>query len=312
MAQREAGTLLNCERDQFLRHNPTLWLVIELEGSTMQVIETIAALRDVRSRYPRLGLVPTMGYLHEGHLSLVRRARQECGAVAVSIFVNPTQFGPNEDFARYPRNMKRDLELLDGVQTDLVFTPAADEIYPPGHATAVEVGEVTDVLEGAVRPGHFRGVATVVCKLFNIVQPTRAYFGQKDAQQSIVIAKMVRNLDMPVDVVVCPTVREPDGLAMSSRNTYLAADERQAAAVVYRALGAAESRFKAGERSGEALRNVMRETLASVAPAGIDYVSVADRFSLRELDTVPPEGALASMAVRIGKTRLIDNVLLGA
>jgi len=282
----------------------------ELKGSAMQLVETVAALREARGRYARLGLVPTMGYLHEGHLSLVRRAKQECGAVAVSIFVNPTQFGPGEDFARYPRSLQRDLELLDGVQTDLVFAPGADEIYPAGHATAIEVGGVTDVLEGAVRPGHFRGVATVVGKLFNMVQPTRAYFGQKDAQQTVVIKKMVRDLDMPLEVVVCPTVREPNGLAMSSRNSYLAADERQAATVLYRALGAADARFKAGERSGEALRGVMRETLSTEARAGIDYVSVADRSSLRELDTVPPEGALASMAVQIGKTRLIDNLFL--
>ena len=276
----------------------------------MQLVETVTALREARSRYSRLGLVPTMGYLHEGHLSLVRRAKQECGAVAVSIFVNPTQFGPGEDFARYPRNQRRDLELLDGVQTDLVFMPAGNEIYPVGHATTVEVGKVTDVLEGAVRPGHFRGVATVVCKLFNMVQPTRAYFGQKDAQQTVVIKSMVRDLDMPLEVVVCPTVRESNGLAMSSRNTYLAADERQAATVLYRALGAADARFKAGERSGEALRGIMRDALSTEARASIDYVSVADRSSLRELDTVPPEGALASMAVQIGKTRLIDNLLL--
>lgn len=277
----------------------------------MEIIETVAELRSARSQHARLGLVPTMGYLHEGHLSLVRRAKQECGVAAVSIFVNPTQFGPNEDFARYPRNLERDLELLAGVQTDLVFTPAASEVYPPGHATAVAVGGVTDVLEGAVRPGHFGGVATVVCKLFNMVQPTRAYFGQKDAQQTIVIAKMVRDLDMPVEVIVCPTVREPDGLAMSSRNVYLAVDERRAATVLYRALGAADARFKAGERSGQALRTLMRETLSTEAGAGIEYVSVADRFSLRELDAVPPEGALASIAVKLGKTRLIDNVLLG-
>jgi pantoate--beta-alanine ligase len=276
----------------------------------MQVIETIAAFREARARYKWLGLVPTMGYLHEGHLSLARRARQECGAVAVSIFVNPTQFGPSEDFSRYPRHLGRDLVLLEELQTDLVFAPSGAEIYPPGHATSVEVGAVTDVLEGAVRPGHFRGVATVVCKLFNIVQPSRAYFGQKDAQQTVVIAKMVRDLDMPVEVVVCPTIREPDGLAMSSRNTYLAADERRAATVLHRALAVTDKRFKAGERSAEALRGAMCEVLAHEPAACIDYVSVADRCSLRELDSVPPQGALASIAVRIGKTRLIDNMIL--
>jgi pantoate--beta-alanine ligase len=278
----------------------------------MQVIETIAAFRAARSRYPRLGLVPTMGFLHEGHLSLVRRAKQECGAVAVSIFVNPTQFGANEDFAGYPRNMERDLSLLRDAQTDLVFTPTPAIVYPPGHDTGVEVGSVTSVLEGAVRPGHFRGVATVVCKLFNIVQPTRAYFGQKDAQQTIVITKMVRDLDMPLEVVICPTVREADGLAMSSRNSYHKVDERHAAAVLRRALAAAETRHAAGERSGEALRQVMRETLATEPMGVVEYVSIADRQSLTELDSVAADGALASMAVRIGKTRLIDNVILGA
>jgi pantoate--beta-alanine ligase len=277
----------------------------------MQVIETIAAFRVARSRYPRLGLVPTMGFLHEGHLSLVRRAKQECGAVAVSIFVNPTQFGANEDFASYPRNMERDLSLLRDAQTDLVFTPTPAVIYPPGHDTGVEVGGVTSVLEGAVRPGHFRGVATVVCKLFNIVQPTRAYFGQKDAQQTIVITKMVRDLDMPLEVVICPTVREADGLAMSSRNSRLKADERRAATVLRRALAAAETRHAAGERSGEALRQVMRETLATEPMGVVEYVSIADRQSLTELDSVAADGALASMAVRIGRTRLIDNVILG-
>lgn len=278
----------------------------------MQVIGTIDAFRAARSSYPRLGLVPTMGFLHEGHLSLVRRAKEECGAVAVSIFVNPTQFGANEDFASYPRNLERDLALLREVQTDLVFTPTPAIVYPPGHDTGVEVGSVTGVLEGAVRPGHFRGVATVVCKLFNIVQPTRAYFGQKDAQQTVVITKMVRDLDMPLEVVVCPTVREADGLAMSSRNAYLAADERRAATVLRRALTAAEARFAAGERSGETLRQTMRETLATEPMGSIDYVSIADRRSLKELERVEADGALASMAVRIGKTRLIDNVILGA
>jgi pantoate--beta-alanine ligase len=277
----------------------------------MQVIETIAAFRAARSRYPRLGLVPTMGFLHEGHLSLVRHAKRECGAVAVSIFVNPTQFGANEDFAGYPRNMERDLSLLRDAQTDLVFTPTPAIVYPSGHDTGVEVGSVTSVLEGAVRPGHFRGVATVVCKLFNIVQPTRAYFGQKDAQQTIVITRMVRDLDMPLEVVICPTVREADGLAMSSRNSYLKADERHAATVLRRALAAAEARYAAGERSGEALRQAMHETLAAEPMGVVEYVSIADRRSLTELDSVADDGALASMAVRIGKTRLIDNVILG-
>jgi len=276
----------------------------------MQVIETIAAFRQVRSRYTGLGFVPTMGYLHEGHLSLVRRAKEECGAVAVSIFVNPTQFGPNEDFAGYPRDLKRDLELLEKEQVDLVFTPSPGEIYPPGSTTVVEVGDVTEMLEGAARPGHFRGVATIVCKLFNIVQASSAYFGQKDAQQTVVIAKMVRDLDISLEVVVCPTVREPDGLAISSRNVYLTVDERRAAVVLYRALIAAEKHFGAGERSSEALRRSMHDTLATEQQADIEYISLADRDTLRELDTIPPRGALASLAVRIGKTRLIDNCIL--
>jgi pantoate--beta-alanine ligase len=278
----------------------------------MQVIETIDAFRAARSRYPQLGLVPTMGFLHEGHLSLVRRAREECGAVAVSIFVNPTQFAANEDFGTYPRNIERDLALLRELQTDLVFTPTPAVVYPPGHDTSVEVGSVTGLLEGEIRPGHFRGVATVVCKLFNIVQPTKAYFGQKDAQQCVVITKMVRDLDMPLEVVICPTVREADGVAMSSRNSYLKPDERRAATVLRRALAAAEARFASGERSGEALRQTMRETLATEAMGVVEYVSIADRQSLKELEKVAADGALASMAVRIGKTRLIDNVILGA
>jgi pantoate--beta-alanine ligase len=278
----------------------------------MQVIETIETFRAARSRYPRLGLVPTMGFLHEGHLSLVRRAKEECGAVAVSIFVNPTQFAANEDFGTYPRNMERDLSLLREIQTDLVLTPTPAIVYPPGHDTGVEVGTVTGVLEGVVRPGHFRGVATVVCKLFNIVQPTKAYFGQKDAQQCVVITKMARDLDMPLEVVVCPTVREADGLAMSSRNSYLKPDERRAATVLRRALAAAEARFAAGERSGETLCQAMRETLATEPMGSVEYVSIADRRSLKELGQVPDDGALASMAVRIGKTRLIDNVILGS
>ncbi|MCW5733343.1 MAG: pantoate--beta-alanine ligase [Enhydrobacter sp.] len=278
----------------------------------MQVIETIETFRTARSRYPRLGLVPTMGFLHEGHLSLVRRAKEECGAVAVSIFVNPTQFAANEDFSTYPRDMERDLSLLREIQADLVFTPTPATVYPPGHDTGVEVGTVTNVLEGVVRPGHFRGVATVVCKLFNIVQPTKAYFGQKDAQQCVVIAKMARDLDMPLEVVVCPTVREADGLAMSSRNSYLKPDERRAATVLRRALAAAEARFSVGERSGETLRQAMLETLATEPMGSVEYVSIADRRSLTELGQVPADGALASLAVRIGKTRLIDNVILGS
>src|SRR5689334_18554465 len=278
----------------------------------MEVIETIAAFRQARARFVRLGLVPTMGYLHEGHLSLVRQARAECGAVAVSIFVNPTQFGPREDLARYPRDLDRDLGLLRQEQVDLVFVPSVAEIYPDGFSTYVDVRAVTEMLEGAVRPGHFQGVATVVCKLFNIVQPTRAYFGQKDAQQTVVVRKMARDLDMPLEVVVAPTTREPDGLAMSSRNVYLSAEQRQAATALYRALSAAGARYAAGERDAEALRQAMRAVLETEPLANVEYASVADALTLRELEQVGAAGALCSLAVRFGTTRLIDNLLLGS
>ncbi|MFC3675550.1 pantoate--beta-alanine ligase [Ferrovibrio xuzhouensis] len=275
----------------------------------MEIAATIAEFRQARGRLGRLGFVPTMGFLHEGHLSLVRRAREECGAVAASIFVNPTQFGPSEDFSRYPRDMERDLALLRAAGCDLVFTPGVAEMYPPGSLTAVEVTTVTDTLEGAVRPGHFRGVATVVAKLFNIVQPSCAYFGQKDAQQCVVIRRMVRDLDMPLEVIVCPTVREVDGLAMSSRNVYLQPDERQAATALSRALDAAAALYKAGERDAGRLRQAMRDVLAAEPLAGIEYVSVADPELLSELETVSA-GALLSLAVRLGRTRLIDNIPL--
>jgi pantoate--beta-alanine ligase len=276
----------------------------------MEIIETIAAFRQARARFERLGLVPTMGYLHAGHLSLVRQARAECGAVAVSIFVNPTQFGPREDLSRYPRDLERDLRLLREEQVDLVLVPSVAEMYPNGFSTSVDVRDVTEMLEGAVRPGHFQGVATVVCKLFNIVQPTRAYFGQKDAQQTVVVRRMARDLDMLLEVVVVPTVREPDGLAMSSRNVYLSAQQRQAATALYRALNAAGARYNAGERDAEALRWAMRAVLNAEPLANPEYVSVADALTLRELDHVGAAGALCSLAVRFGTTRLIDNMLL--
>jgi pantoate--beta-alanine ligase len=276
----------------------------------MEIIETIALFRQARARFGRLGLVPTMGYLHEGHLSLVRQARIECGAVAVSIFVNPTQFGPREDLSRYPRDLARDLRLLREENVDLVFVPSVAEIYPNGFSTFVDVRDVTEMLEGAARPGHFQGVATVVCKLFNIAQPTRAYFGQKDAQQTVVVRKMARDLDMPLDVVVVPTMREPDGLAMSSRNVYLSAEQRQAATALYRALGAAHARYAAGERDAEVLRQAMRAVLDAEPLAKPEYVSVADALTLRELDDVGAAGALCSLAVRFGTTRLIDTMML--
>lgn len=273
----------------------------------MKVLTSIAEVRDERARHATLGFVPTMGFVHEGHLSLVRRAKAECGAVAVSIFVNPTQFGPNEDLSRYPRDMDRDLKLLAAEGVDFVFTPTPEVIYPAGFDTRIEVGAIAEVLEGAVRPGHFSGVATVVTKLFNIVTPTIAYFGQKDAQQCAVIRQIVRDLDMPVEIQVEPTVREADGLAMSSRNVYLDEAQREDALVLHRALTAVADAFGKGERNAEVLRGVMRETLDGHV---VDYVSLADPDSLAELDTVGDKGAIASLAVRFGATRLIDNRVL--
>jgi pantoate--beta-alanine ligase len=280
----------------------------------VQVVETIREFHGLRtsvSRVDAVGLVPTMGYLHAGHMSLVEMARRQNSYVAVSIFVNPTQFGPQEDFARYPRDMERDLSLLRDAGVDWVFAPSVEEMYPAGYSTYVEVEGITSVLEGAMRPGHFRGVATVVSKLFNVVQPTRAYFGQKDAQQVAVIKRMVLDLDFPLEVVVGPTMREPDGLAMSSRNVYLSPEERQAALVLYRSLTAAQELWNAGERRGSALREAMQRVLDAEPLSRPDYVSVADPLTLQELDdSAQARQALASLAVRIGKTRLIDNIIL--
>ncbi|RJP51724.1 MAG: pantoate--beta-alanine ligase [Anaerolineaceae bacterium] len=256
-----------------------------------------------------VGFVPTMGYLHEGHISLARRAREECQSVVASIFVNPTQFGPAEDLSKYPRDLKRDLSLLESAGVDLVWTPDNETMYPPGFSTWVEVEGLTKPLEGASRPGHFRGVTTVVTKLFNAVQPQRAYFGQKDAQQAAVIRKMTRDLNFPIEIVVCPTVREADGLAMSSRNSYLSPEERKAATILFRALTAAKSAYERGERDAEELRKIMKETLASEPRAQMQYVSCADYDTLDELETVTGK-SLLSMAVFLGKTRLIDNFVL--
>lgn len=277
----------------------------------MQVARTIGEMKALRRQSQgTVGFVPTMGYLHDGHLELVRRARAENSVVVVSIFVNPTQFGPAEDFERYPRDIPRDLALLEREGADIVFIPSAEEIYPAGFSTWVVVEKVTERLEGKSRPGHFRGVATVVNKLFNIVEPTRAYFGQKDAQQVVVIKRMVSDLNMNVEIVVVPTVRESDGLAMSSRNVYLNPQERQAATVLFRALTLAGRLFGKGERDAEALRSAMVSLIKEEPLAEVDYVSIAHPETLEELSTI--EGpALVSLAVRIGKTRLIDNTLLG-
>ncbi len=276
----------------------------------MKVIETIEEMKQLRSHLTEpVGFVPTMGYLHAGHLSLVRQARIDNPSVVVSIFVNPTQFGPQEDFDRYPRDPERDLAMLDKEKSDIVFMPPAAEMYPPGFNSWVEVGKVTERLEGVHRPGHFRGVTTVVAKLFNIVQPTRAYFGQKDAQQVVVVKKMVADLDMSLEVVALPTVREPDGLAMSSRNTCLNPEERQAALVLYQALRLAEELHAQRETDADRIRREMTSLIQQQPLVNIDYVSIADTKTLDELDTVSPP-TLVSLAVRIGKTRLIDNVVL--
>ena len=277
----------------------------------MQVLSTIADFQTARRRTQgTLGLVPTMGYLHEGHLALVRRAKAENDTLAVSILANPTQFGPNEDFSAYPRDMARDLAILGTEGADLVFTPSAEEMYPPGFDAWVDVGTVAERLEGEYRPGHFRGVATVVAKLFNIVRPNRAYFGQKDGQQLAVIRRMVAHLNMGMGVVAVPTVREPDGLALSSRNSYLTPEQRNAAPMIYEALSRARSLWETGEESGARLRREVRQVLGREPLIdGIDYVSVADPCTLAELDTVR-QPAMVSVAVRMGKARLIDNILL--
>jgi pantoate--beta-alanine ligase len=276
----------------------------------MKTVSTLFDLRTARlSLYGTVGLVPTMGYLHEGHLSLIRRAKAECESVVVSIFVNPTQFGANEDLSKYPRDLERDLRLIEPLGVDLVWNPTAEIMYPTGYQTWVEVDALTHRLEGSVRPAHFKGVTTVVAKLFNAVQPHKAYFGQKDAQQAAVIRQMVRDLNFPIEVIICPTTREADGLAMSSRNKYLEGTERPAATVLFRALSAAKSAYESGERNAEKLRIAMKETLAAEPRAQVQYVSCADYDTLEELDVVSGK-TLLSMAVLIGKTRLIDNFVL--
>ncbi|MFZ5817373.1 MAG: pantoate--beta-alanine ligase [Bacillota bacterium] len=279
----------------------------------MQLVCSIAEVRQAvaaaRAAGKRIGFVPTMGYLHEGHLTLMRRARQESDFVVVSIFVNPTQFGPNEDFARYPRDIERDKALCASVPVDLIFHPDVSEMYPQPYRTTVRVSGLTDTLCGASRPGHFDGVATVVTKLFNIVKPDLAFFGQKDAQQVAVIQRMAADLNMDLQIIPVPTVREPDGLAMSSRNTYLSPEERQAALVLSRSLRMAQERVREGERDMAALQAAMRAMIAAEPLADIDYVSIVDHATLQPVERL--EGrALAAVAVRFGKTRLIDNVIL--
>jgi pantoate--beta-alanine ligase len=265
----------------------------------------------IRSSGQRIGLVPTMGALHEGHLSLIRIAGGLADVVITSVFVNPTQFLEGEDFDRYPRDPERDVALASAAGTDIVFAPAASAMYPPSHRTFVTVEELTTVLEGAVRPGHFRGVTTVVSKLFVITKPHVAVFGQKDAQQAAVIRRMARDLNFDVDIVVGPIVREKDGLAMSSRNRYLAADQRREAPVLHRSLLLAEELLRGGERTASAVRTRMRGLISGESSGVIDYISIADAESLREIDRCSPgETLLISLAVRFGTTRLIDNTTI--
>lgn len=277
----------------------------------MQVAKTVREVRAwtkiAREDGKTIGFVPTMGYFHEGHLSLMRRAKTECDLCVVSLFVNPTQFGPHEDYQRYPRDFARDAAMAESVGVDLLFAPEVEEMYPPGYQTYVEVTEVTRRLEGAARPGHFRGVATVCAKLFNIVQADRAYFGKKDYQQLKVIQRLVRDLNLPVEIVPCETVREPDGLAMSSRNVYLKPEERQAATVLYRALCAGRDAILAGERDGAKVQRLIEQVIATEPLVQPEYVDVANAESLEPLEALQGE-VLLSLAARVGIARLIDNV----
>ena len=281
----------------------------------MNIVGTIAEMRalcrSAKSGGKRLGLVPTMGALHEGHLSLVRAAKEKTDVIATSIFVNPTQFGPTEDFSRYPRALEKDCAILEREGVEFVFAPAVEEMYPAGAVTWVTVGGLSDRLCGKSRPGHFRGVATVVAKLFHIIEPDAAFFGQKDAAQHAIIRKMVRDLDMPVAIEVCPIVREADGLALSSRNTYLNTEQRKSALVLYRSLQCAQELFRTGERNSAKLIAAARQEFASESNVRLDYFKIVNPDSLEHvLDTSSP--SLAAVAAYVGNTRLIDNIVLGA
>lgn len=277
----------------------------------MDIVESIDALRVARSQITgTVGLVPTMGALHEGHIALVKQAKAENDAVIVTIFVNPTQFGVNEDLSKYPRDIPRDLEMLRGAGVDLVFTPTPEMIYPKGFQTWITVEDVSQGLEGERRPGHFKGVVTVVAKLFNLTQPHHAYFGQKDAQQVAVIKAMTRDLNFPLQIRVCPTVREADGLAMSSRNVYLMTEQRRAATVIRRSLLAAGSAYDNGERNPDKIRVVIEGVLRNEPLAQVDYISVANAVTLKEINTRSDDPILISLVVKMGNTRLLDNMLL--
>lgn len=279
----------------------------------MRVIEKIsdlkAVIRSQKLAGKTIGFVPTMGYLHEGHISLVKASREENDYTIMSIFVNPTQFGPNEDFEKYPRDMERDTRMAEEAGVDIIFAPTKDEMYPDRYKTYVEVEDITSVLCGKTRPGHFKGVTTVVAKLFNIVEPDKAYFGQKDAQQVIVIKKMARDLNMNLEVVTCPIIRECDGLAMSSRNTYLSSEERKAAVILSKSLFEAQDLIKKGERDAAELVKYISEKISTVDFAKIDYIEITDAENLEKADVISGK-VLIALAVRFGKTRLIDNVVM--
>lgn len=284
----------------------------------MQIVNKVEEIRNIVKEFKRqgktVGLVPTMGYLHEGHLTLIRQAKAVCDVVVASIFVNPLQFGPNEDYAVYPRNIEQDSSNAAATGLDILFAPEVEDMYPQGFnnmMTFVDVVKVTDKLCGASRPGHFRGVATVVTKLFNIVGPDTAFFGQKDAQQVVVIKRMVADLNMDVNILTVPIVREADGLAMSSRNVFLSSEERRAALVLNQSLQKAAALMNSGEKSGERLRGAIRDIIAAEPLASIDYIAICDTETLEELTAVDKK-ALIALAVKIGKTRLIDNMIWGA
>ncbi len=277
------------------------------------IVEKVKDMKKLSEKYLKenktIGFVPTMGFLHEGHLSLVRRAREENDIVVVSIFVNPTQFGPNEDYESYPRDFERDVKLLKELNVDVVFYPSVEEMYPKDFSTYVEETKLSRYLCGKSRPGHFRGVCTIVTKLFNIVRPTRAYFGQKDAQQFRVIKRMVRDLNMDVELVECPIVREHDGLAMSSRNIYLSDDERAQALALYNSLKLAENLIKSGERDAEVVKNAMKEFLSRYDKVKIDYVEIVDEETLEPVKHIEGK-VIVAIACWVGKARLIDNVIV--
>jgi pantoate--beta-alanine ligase len=272
-------------------------------------IELLNAIRKIKRQQKTIGFVPTMGFLHDGHISLIKRARLVSDVVVVSIFVNPAQFGPKEDFSAYPRDIKRDTLLCAEADVDMLFMPSVSEMYPEGHLTYINIEKITDVMCGASRPGHFKGVATIVAKLFNIVKPDKAFFGLKDYQQTVVIKRMAADLNMDIDIEVLPTIREPDGLAMSSRNFYLNEEERKAAACLYRSLMKAEEMIKSGEKEGLKIIDAMKKIINVEKLGKIDYITIADAETLEEVKTIDRKVVIA-LAVWIGKTRLIDNIVI--